>query len=77
MNTYIIDFENAEWCGGGAYVIVKNCINESHAEAKAAEYMKDYQRELYSDHESESENEDDSSAVSINSTELLDASHPD
>lgn len=73
MKKYLIDYENAHWCGGQLYVVV-NAINESDAEEKAADWMEETQRELFADEYSEGDF-DDESAYSVISVEVLDESH--
>jgi hypothetical protein len=79
MNRYIIDFENAHWCGGQANCVV---FAESPDEAliKAEVYMEEYQRELFSDEYGESvdggdEEYADDCAYTVNSVELFDETH--
>ena len=73
MTKYIIDYENAHWCGGQLFVVV-NANSAEEAENKAADWMEETQRELFSD-EYNDEFEglfDDESAYNVNSVEVLD-----
>lgn len=75
MNKYIIDYENAHWCGGQLYVVV-NAKNEYEAQEKAEMHMEECQRELFADEYVEAKEEfDDESAVSVNSVEEFDVNH--
>jgi hypothetical protein len=78
MNKYLIDYENAHWCGGNLYVVV-NAVNETDAEIKAADWMEETQRELYVDEYGESISKDeeyaDECAYSVNSVELFTPEH--
>jgi hypothetical protein len=75
---YLIDYENAHWCGGQMNVVVW-AENETEAEILAADYMEETQREQFSqeygDSVCEDEEYEDESAVSINSIELFDEGH--
>jgi hypothetical protein len=81
-NRYLIEYENAHWCGGQLNVVVW-APNEDEARILASDHMEECQRELYSDQYGESVDEDgdeeyvDETAVSINTVELLNEEHPD
>lgn len=78
MNKYLIDYENAHWCGGQLNVVV-NAESESEALQKAEYHMEACQRELFA-HEYEEDEEDeetcgafdDECAYAVNSVEILD-----
>lgn len=72
---YLIDYENAHWCGGQLYVVV-NAKDAVEAEEKAEMHMEECQRELFGDEYMEAEGEfDDESAVSVNSVEEFNVNH--
>lgn len=75
MNKYLIDYENAHWCGGQLYVVV-NAKNEYEAQEKAAQHMEECQRELFADEYEEDEEScgdfDDECVYVVNSIEILD-----
>jgi len=73
MKKYLIDYENAHWCGGQLYVVV-NALTEEDALEKAEWHMEECQRELfYDEYNGEyNENYDDESSVVINSVSVLD-----
>jgi hypothetical protein len=76
MNKYLIDYENAHWCGGQLYVVVE-AENEYDAEDKASDWMETQQRELFADEYEEafSDGETDfeeECAYTVNNVELLD-----
>lgn len=75
---YLIDYENAHWCGGQMNVVVW-ADDEIDAVIKASDYMEDAQREQFSDEYGDSISEDeeyaDESAVSVNSVDLFDEGH--
>ncbi len=69
---YLIDYENAHWCGGQLYVVV-NASSEDEALIKAADWMVETQRELFSDEYNDEEFEDyDECPYTVNSVEILD-----
>lgn len=75
-NKYLIDYENAHWCGGQLYVVV-NAESADEAQYLAENHMEECQRELFSDEYGDSVNGGDEEyadecAVSINSVEFLD-----
>ena len=72
---YIIVYENSRWCGGELNVLVW-ATSEDEANELASDFMEETQRELFSDQEDEEEEDDEyeDSAVTINSTKLLDDS---
>ena len=76
---YLIDYENAHWCGGQMNVVVW-AHDEEEARVLAADHMEETQREQFSseygDSVCEDEEYEDESAVSINSVELFDEGHP-
>lgn len=75
MNWYLIEFENAHWCGGQSHVIV--CAEDhTNAEIRASEHMHAYQTDLFSDEYEEIES-DDECAYTVLSVELLDENHED
>ena len=68
---YIIEYENAHWCGGQL-----NCVvwadDATEAEMLASDWMEECQRELFSDsYADEKEDYDDGSAVTVNHIQLL------
>lgn len=74
---YIIDYENAHWCGGQSHVVVW-AESADDAVIIASDHMEDEMRELfhteYAEQAEEYEEEcpyEDESAVAINSVELL------
>lgn len=71
MNKYLIEYENAHWCGGTLHVVV-NANSAEEAEDKAMDHMESEQRELFFDEYEDSNGEFDESAVVINSIEILD-----
>jgi hypothetical protein len=74
MNKYIIDYENAHWCGGQLHVVV-SAMDEVDALTKAEYWMEETQRELFADEYFEDGDYNDESAVVINSVNILDASN--
>jgi hypothetical protein len=79
-NLYLIDYENAHWCGGQLNVVVY-AYDEQDAIMRADYHMDSEQRELFSDEYGESvaeggdEEYADECAYSINSVELFDKNH--
>lgn len=71
MNKYLIDYENAHWCGGQLYVVV-NADSEEDALDKAEYHMEESQRELFMDEYEESSEYEDECPYSINSVSILD-----
>jgi hypothetical protein len=76
---YLIDYENAHWCGGQLNVVVW-AKSEDEASTLAEDHMEETQRELFSGEYGDSadggdEEYCDESAVSINSITLLDDKH--
>ena len=76
---YLIDYENAHWCGGQLYVVV-NASSPEAAECIASDWMEENQRELFSDEYFEAKAEecedfDEECAYSVNSVELFDVNH--
>ncbi len=63
---YIIEYENAQWCGGTLHCVVW-AEDETEAEDLASEHMEQEQRELYSDHYDDADGGgyDDESAFSV------------
>lgn len=79
MKKFLIDYENAHWCGGQLYVVV-NAKDEYQAQDKAEQHMEECQRELFADEYDMQESDEgndysDESAVSINSIEEFDVTH--
>ena len=66
---YVIEYENAHWCGGSLHCVVW-ADSEDEAAAFAVDHMETEQRELFSD-EYEEEPNDEECAYSISSVELL------
>lgn len=80
MSKYLINYENAHWCGGELEVVV-NASSALEAVGKAEMFMEETQRELFSDHyEDEFENEGgsyfDEQAYTVISVEVFDKNHP-
>lgn len=73
---YIIDYENAHWCGGQLNVCVW-ATDPEDARIEASDHMEQEQRELFSDQYEEEPEYSDDSAVSINSVEVFDETHPE
>jgi hypothetical protein len=78
---YIIDYENAHWCGGQSNVVVW-AESKDDAVCKASNFMEENMRDLFMDHYMEEGNShddessyDDESAVSINSVEDFGPGH--
>lgn len=79
---YIIDYENAHWCGGQL-----NCLawakSPEEAVIIAEGHMEDAQRELFSDEFGDVEDDedagdyDDVAAFTVNSVEIMDCNHED
>lgn len=69
MTKYLIDYENAHWCGGQLYVVV-NALDEDDAQMKAECFMEETQRELFADEYAEEF--DDECAYTVNSVTVLD-----
>jgi hypothetical protein len=75
---YIIDYENAHWCGGGLHVCVwAEDARSAHEEASI--HMDEEQRELFSSEIEEAVEEDerfdDGYMYAINSIEVLNEQH--
>jgi hypothetical protein len=74
-NLYIIDYENAHWCGGQLHVVVW-AYSPAHAEILVSDWMEETQRELFADEYGESVSEDeefaDERAYTVNSVSILD-----
>jgi hypothetical protein len=73
---YIIDYENAHWCGGQLYVVVW-AQSPEHAETIASDWMEEQQRTLFEDEYGDVAEEEDGdynneSAYIVNSVSLLD-----
>jgi hypothetical protein len=76
-NLYLIDYENAHWCGGQLYVVV-SAPSAEHAECLAADWMEETQRELFVDEygdEEECQDFAEEVAYIVNSVELLNEEH--
>ncbi len=73
---YLIDYENAHWCGGQLNVCVW-AEDEDDARCIASDHMEEMQYELFADEYAEEGDDSlsDESAVSINSVELFDENH--
>ena len=73
---YLIDYENAHWCGGQLYVVV-NANSATEAEIKAESWMEETQRELFSDeYEDDSDGDfSDECSYTVNSVEEFDETH--
>lgn len=74
---YIIDYENAHWCGGQL-----NCLawakSPEEAVIIAEGHMEDAQRELFSDEYAEDEEDySDECSYTVNSVEVMDFRHED
>lgn len=76
MTKYIIDYENAHWCGGQLFVIV-NASSPDEAETLAENWMIETQLELFSDEYNDDEDGDFSEECPyiVNSIEVLDESN--
>ena len=72
---YLIDYENAHWCGGQLYVVVE-ATDKTEAEIKAEDWMEQTQRELFSNEYGDSIGDDeeycDECAYTVNSIDILD-----
>jgi hypothetical protein len=73
-NLYIIEYENAHWCGGGLNICVY-AEDETNAVELAEEYMEESQRELFYDEFSEEPELDEEQSYTINSVSILDESN--
>lgn len=73
---YIINYENAIWCGGSGTVLVW-ATSEFDAEYAASEHMREAQEEMFGHNSYDDEDEQPNDQVSIISTELFDENHPD
>lgn len=80
MKKYLIDYENAHWCGGQLNVVV-NAMSPDEAMEKAEVHMDECQRELFSSELEEALEEnpdfDTDFVYVINSVEEFDETHPD
>ena len=74
LELYVIEFENAHWCGAPEYCVVW-AESEEDALIRASDYMEEVQRDLYSgeyaDAVEEGEDYDDESAVGLTKVTLL------
>ncbi len=74
---FLIDYENAHWCGGQLNVVVW-ANDEEDARDVASDHMEEEQRALFEDHYNnpdEDEDYSDESAVSITSVEEFNETH--
>lgn len=72
---YIIDYENAHWCGGQLNVCVW-ADSPTEASLIAEDHMIDAQRELFYDEYAEcEEGEDEDCPYTINDIEVMDKNH--
>lgn len=68
---FLIEYENAHWCGGGLNVVVW-AENEDAARYVAGDHMDECQRELFEDHyESEIDDEDEREEAQGNPTSVI------
>jgi hypothetical protein len=73
---YLIDYENAHWCGGQLNVVVW-AHDEEDAIVEAEYHMEEEQRELFSDEYNDEEDKEyaDDQAYTVNSVEPFDENH--
>lgn len=74
---YLIDYENAQWCGGQLNVVVW-AQDADEAALLAEDHMTEVQRQLFADEYedyAEEYGEDDESPVSVNSVEPFGPKH--
>lgn len=72
MKKFLIEYENAHWCGASGTFCVVNANSADEAVMIASDHMEEEMRELFAEEYSEEDPHEDESAVSVTYVEEFD-----